>query len=171
MPDTLYYYQNFTIPSGFDSLDVLVWGVFAGVMLGATSATIDKLYCQRMVKALVDAEAQTPEKALTLNQMNLKGKWYLRHALKAGKPLRKMLTIPEHIQADALPQKPEDIPFYLPEENRFRAENRYENGRRPIANLFLLGIALLATVFFVLFAVPELLTMLDNLVGFVKYGE
>ncbi len=171
MPDRLYYYQNFTIPAGFDSLDVLVWGTFAGVMLGATAATLDKLYCKRMVTALVQAEAQTPEKAMTLASMNIKGKWYLRHALKAGKPLRKMLTIPETIAVDALPKKTEEIPFYLPEERRYQAENRYENGRRPIANLFLLGLALLATVFFVLFAVPELLTMLDNLVGFVKYGE
>ena len=30
---------------------------------------------------------------------------------------------------------------------------------------------LLVTVLFVQFIVPELLTMLDNLVGFVKYGE
>ncbi len=171
MPDRLYYYQNFTIPAGFDSLDVLVWGVFAGVMLGAASATMDKLYCQRMVKALVEKDAQTPDKALTLSSMDIKGKWYLRHALKAGKPLRKMLHVPEHMTAETMPKKIEDIPFYLPEEQRYAAETRFQNGRRPIFNLVLLGGVLLTTVFFVLFAVPELLTMLDNLVGFVKYGE
>ena len=164
----IYYYQNFTIPAGFDSLDLLVWGMFAGVMIGATIATVDKLFCHRMVNALIQRGAQTPEAAVALADLDIKGKWYLRHALKEGKPLRKMLAIPETMTAAA---KPAEIPFYLPEENRYRAESRYQNGRRPIMSLLLCGIALLVTVFFVLFIVPELLTMLDNLMGFVKYGE
>lgn len=164
----IYYYQNFTIPEGFDSLDVLVWGVFAGVMLGAIASTVDKLFCHRMIRSLLERGAQTPETALCLDALDIRGKWYLRRALKTGKPLRKMLAVPESIPADA---KTADIPFYLPEEKRFQAENRYANGRHPIMDLFLIGVLLLVTVFFVLFIVPELLTMLDNLVGFVKYGE
>ena len=57
----IYYYQNFTIPAGFDSLDVLVWGVFAGVMIGATFATVDKLFCHRMVTALLQKGARLPK--------------------------------------------------------------------------------------------------------------
>lgn len=164
----VYYYQNFTIPSGFDSLEVLVWGMFAGIMIGVIISTFDKLFCLRMVKALLERGAQTPEAALPLNALDIKGKWYLRGALKEGKPLRKMLAIPE---TAAEIKKAAEIPFYLPEEKRFQAENRYENGRHPIMTMFLCGILLLVTVLFVLFIVPELLTMLDNLVGFVKYGE
>ena len=164
----IYYYQNFTIPAGFDSLDVLVWGIFAGVMLGAAFATVDKLFCQRMVNALVQRGAQTPESALALSDLDIRGKWYLCWALREGKPLRKMLAIPETMTGKT---GTADIPFYLPEENRFKAENRFRNSRRPIMSLLLCGVVLLVTVFFVLFIVPELLTMLDNLVGFVKYGE
>lgn len=164
----LYYYQNFTIPSGFDSLDVMVWGICAGVMLGVIAATFDKLFCQRMVQALLTRGAQTPEGALSLGELDIKGKWYLKGALREGKPLRKMLSVPESL---TLPAKTEDIPFYLPEEKRFRAESRYENGRHPIMSMFLIAALLLVTALFVLFIVPELLTMLDNLVGFVKYGE
>ncbi|MBQ8402027.1 MAG: hypothetical protein IJX14_08860, partial [Clostridia bacterium] len=119
----LYYYQNFSIPAGFDSLDVLVWGMYAGIMLGAIYATVDRLFCQRMVKALVQRGAQTPEAAAALTDLDIKGKWYLRHALKEGKPLRKMLAIPETMTE---PASPAEIPFYLPEENRYRAETRYE---------------------------------------------
>ena len=161
----IYYYQNFTIPAGFDSLDVLVWGVFAGVMLGATFATVDKLFCHRMVNALLQKGAQTPEAAVALADLDIKGKWYLRWALREGKPLRKMLAIPETMTGKT---KTAEIPFYLPEENRYRAETRFQNGRRPIMSLILCGTALLATVFFVLFIVPELLTMLDNLVAHSK---
>lgn len=164
----IYYYQNFTIPSGFDSLDVLVWGMFAGILLGVVASTVDKMFCQRMVRALIRQGAQTPESALPLNALDIKGKWYLRRALKEGKPLRKMLAIPE-TAAEAV--KAAEIPFYLPEEKRFRAESRYDNGPHPIMTMFLCGVLLLATALFVLFIVPELLTMLDNFVGFVKYGE
>lgn len=164
----IYYYQNFTIPAGFDSLEVLVWGMYVGVMLGAIYATVDKLFCYRMVNALVKRGAQTPESAVALADLDIKGKWYLRYALREAKPLRKMLAIPETMTGKV---RIDEIPFYLPEENRYRAESRFQNGRRPIMSLILCSAALLATVFFVLFIVPELLTMLDNLVGFVKYGE
>ena len=164
----IYYYQNFSIPDGVDSLKILVWGIFAGVMLGAIAATVDKMFCQRMIQALLAKGAQTPETALALNALDIQGKWYLRGALREGKPLRKMLAIPEEAPTDV---KTAEIPFYLPEEKRFRAENRFATGRHPIMDLVLIGALLLVTVLFVQFIVPELLTMLDNLVGFVKYGE
>ncbi len=164
----LYYYQNFTIPSGFDSLEVLVWGMYIGIMLGAIYSTVDKLFCNRMIKALLHKGAQTPETAVALTALDIGGKWYLKGALKEGKPLRKMLSIPE-TAADV--KKSAEIPFYLPEENQFRAENRFNPGHRPIMTLIIAAAVSLAAVFFVLFAVPELLTMLDNLVGFIKYGE
>lgn len=164
----LYYYQNFTIPSGFDSLEVLVWGVYIGVMLGVVAATVDKIFCHRMVKALLEKGAQTPEAALPLNALDICGKWYLRRALREGKPLRKVLAIPETAAGTV---KAAEIPFYLPEEKRYQAENRFNPGHRPVMTMILAGVLLLVTVFFILFIVPELLTMLDNLVGFVKYGE
>lgn len=164
----LYYYQNFTIPAGFDSLDVMVWGMYIGIMLGVIFSTVDKVFCRKMINALLAKGAQTPESALPLHALDIRGKWYLRWALRESKPLRKMLAM---VETGGSKTKTGDIPFYLPEEMRFRAENRYDPGRRPFMNLILIGLLLLFTVFFVLFIVPELLTMLDNLVGFVKYGE
>ncbi|MBR4962071.1 MAG: hypothetical protein IKY52_14335 [Clostridia bacterium] len=164
----LYYYQNFTIPSGFDSLDVMVWGMYIGIMLGVIFSTVDKVFCRKMINGLLAGGAVTPETALPLNKMDIGGKWYLRWALREGKPLRKMLAMAEGTDSRT---KAGDVLFYLPEEKKFAAENRYDPGHRPFMSLFLIGILLLAAVFFVLFMVPELLTMLDNLVGFMKYGE
>ena len=164
----LYYYQNFTIPVGFDSLDVMVWGMYIGIMLGVIFSTVDKVFCRKMINALLARGAQTPETALPLSALDVKGKWYLRWALRDGKPLRKMLAIAEGADSSA---KAGEVPFYLPEEKRFGAENRFDPGHRPFMNLILIAVLLLFTVFFVLFIVPELLTMLDNLVGFMKYGE
>lgn len=170
----IYYYQNFSIPSGFDSLDVLVWGMYIGVVLGTTFATVDKMCCERMVKALVRENAATPETAKTLRELDIRGKWYLKGALKVGKPLRKMLAaVDTALVKDTTEEAKgsvaiEDIPFYLPEENRHKAEIRYDAGRRPILTLILSILAMLAVVFFVRFAVPELLTMLDNFIGMTK---
>lgn len=160
----IYYYQNFTIPSGFDSLDVLVWGMYAGIVIGATVATFDKMYSEGMLKALVAKGAQTPETAVPFGELDIKGKWYLRRALREGKPLRKMLGSVEA----AAGAKPDTLSYYLPEENRYQAETRFQSGRRPIFTLVLSILAMLAVVFFVKFAVPELLTMLDNLIGMAK---
>lgn len=162
----IYYYQNFSFPTTAGTLQVLVWALYAGVMLGAIAATLDKYYCLGLIKAMVKAEANAPERAVTLESLDVKGKWYLGYAMRSGKPLRKMLAVPEGAET----KKTKELPVYLPEEKRPTAETRYDNGPRPIRSLIIAAAALTAVAFFVLFAVPELLTMLDNFITMINEG-
>jgi len=158
-------YTHFTLPNQSVSLDLLILGICIGVGIGSVAATVDKVLCERAIRELVRREAQTGERALSIRQLEMKGKWYLRLALREGKPLRKLLTAVMPADTDDTAPKLADIPFYPPEENRIRAESRWETGRHPIMTLILCLILLAAGGLFLRFIIPELLTMTDNMLG------
>lgn len=152
-------FDNFALDNTIISLPLLIWAIFAGCVLAITSVTVDKFYCLRFVKALTKQGAVTEESAVTLEQLILSGKWYLRYALKPGKHLGKMVSKVDGERG---------VRYYLPEEKRIAAELRYENGEHPIRVLILCIVGLLAAVIFVQTFLPELLTMLDNMITQLK---
>ena len=58
--------------------------------------------------------------------------------------------------------------FYMPEENRVKAELRFTEVRNPAGSFIFTVILLVAVAFFAIYAVPELLQMLDNFITTVK---
>jgi len=148
-------YVNFSTPDGFVSMPVLIWSLYIGFMLAMTAATVDKFFCLRFVKGLSEKGAVSEETALSLEELDIGGKWYLRFALKKGKPLTKMVSSAESENTAR---------YFLPEDLRLRAELRYENGNRPVRSLILCGILLLVLAILMQAVIPELLIMLDNLI-------
>ena len=147
--------QNLTLPETFLSLSELIWALFAGFLLAATAATVDRIYCNAFVKALVTKKADAPETALPLEELITSGKGYLKFALKPGKHLYKMVDV--CIAEGEAPR------YYLPEEKRVAAELRYENGPHPIRTLILCAILLVALAILMHTLLPDLLVMLDNM--------
>ena len=156
------FFQNFTYSDTIISLPLLICAIFAGFAIAITAATVDRFYCHAFVKALVRDGAVAEEKAKTLEELPVKGKWYIRFALRPGKHLVKMVA-----KTDGADGK---VRYYLPEEKRIRAELRYENGKHPFLVLILCLIVLAAAMVFVQFFLPELLTMVDNMITTLK-GE
>ena len=155
----IYYYENFSLPDNFVSTTAFVWMLYIGFMLAMTAATVDKLYCLRFIKALTGKGAVTDGQALPLDAPETGGKWYLRFALKPGKHLTKMVSCI---------REEKEVRYYLPEENRIRAELRYDNGEHPIRSLILCGAILLLLAILMQTVLPELLQMLDNLISEMK---
>lgn len=156
----IYYYEHLHLPDGWVSMTLLVWILYAGILIGSIVGTLDKHYCAAFVAALVQQGADGAEKAITLHDLEVRGKWYLKGALKPGRALRKMVEV-----AGEAPRSVQDTAFYLPEEKRARAELRYENGKTPIRTLILAAILLTAVAVGAQFVLPELLQLLDNLLG------
>ncbi len=155
----IYYFENLDLPEGGTTMTLLIWLLYAGLLIGSIFATFEKQYCSGFVSALRDTGADAPERAVLLNDLEIRGKWYLKNALKPGKALRKMVAVAGE------ESKVEGTRFYLPEEKRVNAELRYENGKKPIRALIFSAILLTVVALVAQFILPELLTMLDNLVG------
>lgn len=153
----VYYFEHLNLPDGGTSMRLLIWVLYAGIVIGSLLGTLDKVYCGAFVRALLQGGCVAVESAATLAEMDTRGKWYLRHALRPGKPLWKMIAVTEGEAGKAR--------FYLPEEKRDLAELRYQNGNRPFRTLVLAIVLLTGVAVFAQIALPELLTMLDNLLG------
>ncbi|MBQ7923123.1 MAG: hypothetical protein IJ325_11215 [Clostridia bacterium] len=153
------FFDNFSVDGTIISLPLLIWAIFIGFALAITSATVDKFYCKRFVKALTVQGAVSEESAVTLDELTVSGKGYIRYALKPGKHLVKMV---------AKTEAGDVVKYYLPEEKRIAAELRYENGEHPIRVLIICIAVLFAAAVLVQKFLPELLTMLDNMITQLK---
>lgn len=163
----VYYFEHLNLPDGGTSMRLLIWVLYAGIVIGSLLGTLDKLYCGSFVRALLDNEIVTAESARSLSEIETKGKWYLRRALRPGKPLWKMIaaTAEEEDSAPVSAKNVKNVRFYLPAEKRDLAQLRYQNGSRPIRTLILAVVLLTVAAVLAQTVLPELLTMLDNFVG------
>lgn len=186
----IYYYENFDLSSlSASSLEVVIWGICAGIIIGTLCSIIYKVYTHSLFKQIIQNEIYSEAKACTLGSMKVKGKWYLRMALRTSdKPLRRFLVCANEDEL-AIPapgrlkkfwytkvlgtEVPVSLPmdkarFYMPEENRVKAELRFTEVRNPAGSFIFTVVLLVAVSFFAIYAVPELLQMLDNFLTTVK---
>ncbi len=173
----IYNYSNFDLTSlSAGSIEMIVWGICIGVIIGVLCALVHKSIIASFIKVLVKNKILTAEDAKTLDELKLRGKWYLRSALKYPyKPLRRyvMCANEEELTSAEKEDYEKKLPmdkalFYLPEENRIGAETRYSEVKKPIFSFIFTTAIIIAAAFFLMYAVPELLQMLDNFITSVK---
>ncbi|MBE6598134.1 MAG: hypothetical protein E7638_01690 [Ruminococcaceae bacterium] len=178
----MYNYAHLDLSSlSAGSLGLVVWGICGGIIAGIFLSLIYKNITSSFIKTLVKKGISDEEKAVTLSEAEAKGKWYLRSALKSPyKPIRRYVICAN--EKDLLGFDPKeqdnigkkaDLPmdkakFYLPEENRTKAEIRFSEAKRPAASFIFTAVLLIAAAYFSLYAAPELLQMLDNFIGTLK---
>ena len=133
-------YKSITLDSG-DALllTLLVYGICAGIVLAAIYTLYQKSVPGALVRALLAADATSPEKAMALEALPVRGKKLLRFELGHNLVLRKtVLTVGEGSETR----------YYIPEEQKYRAEGRFEQKGNGILSLVLtaalaFGLALL----------------------------
>ena len=183
MAKKMYSFENFDLDVNNGSLELLLWSVYAGIVLGVGSSLLYRVYTHSFVNAVIQSGALDEDHAVTLDSLNFRGKWYIKRQLNSGNSLSRMFVF---TNADTFPKKkcgklarfwrekflgdeiPTVIPFetakfYLPEERRITAELRFTEEKAPLRTFIIaaavLGVAIAAAIV----AVPELLQMLDNL--------
>ncbi|MBQ9717869.1 MAG: hypothetical protein IJV76_07735 [Clostridia bacterium] len=183
MSNKIYYYQNFDIDVNNGSLELLLWSVYAGIILGVLGSLIYRVCTHSFVDAVIKAGALNENNAVTLDSLDFRGKWYIKRQIRSGSSLARMFVF---TNADTFPKKkcsalgrfwyekflgdeiPTVIPFetakfYLPEERRVAAELRFTPEKRPVHTFVFTAVILAVVVAAATVAVPELLQMLDNL--------
>lgn len=186
MAKKMYSFENFDININDGSLEVLLWSVYAGIIVGVGSSLLYRVYTHSFVDAVIKAGALDEDHAVTLGSLDFRGKWYIKRQLRAGSAgsLSRMFVF---TNADTFPKKkctrlgrfwrekflgdeiPPEIPFdtaklYLPEERRVAAELRFTEEKAPLRTFLLSAVLLAVVIAAATVAVPELMTMLDNLV-------
>ncbi|MBS5724542.1 MAG: hypothetical protein KHW59_02040 [Clostridiales bacterium] len=183
-------YVNFSYENTTMSLAVIIWGLYAGMVIGGILSVYSKRYLGGAVRALLAADCLSPDTAKTLSGLGVR-KWGFGRALREGKVLRKCISIAN--EADCyLPSKPtkkwsaslrrfftgspepkkkldlDRALLYVPEDKKFHAEVRYaKKGSSPV--FILIGaVLLLAVAIFATYFIPELLQMVDDMISSIK---
>lgn len=182
MPLKTYNYQNFDIDVNGDTMLIIIWGLYIGIMAGVLGSIICRVYSGRIVQALIKAGAVDDSTSKTLAELGLSKQYMVRRMLRAESSLRRMVMVTEGTGVkesgtgkasrfwhekfirDDIPQKLDytTARFYLPEDKRISAEVRYQKEGHPILSFILAAIGLFIAAYFATVAVPELLQMLDN---------
>jgi len=181
-------YESLHLELSDASLQMLIWCICAGVMLGIVLTILRRAQASAVIAALREHGADTPETAQTLEELGLGKRILLRRYLKTGSAMRRLVLCAneeefpeekphplavfwyEKFLRDEIPTR---VPFgvarfYLPEENRVKAEFRYPKESHPVRTCILSAVLLGLAAVFVTWALPQLLTMLENFINDIK---
>jgi len=174
-------YENLSGNSLF-SVPLIVIGIFVGVAIALIVNVYTKRVLGRMVRTLLSQECTSEESAKTMEELGLGANFLLRHAVKGNVSLRRVVYCreeeeflrEEEKQIDASSDKrkrksfrvnPEEHHFYIPEDQKYTAEIKFEaKGSSPVA-LCILLVILFVGLIAILFALPKLMEWLDRLLG------
>ena len=184
-----YTYENLPdIDLGNISYLVLICGIYAGILLGVLFAMLFRIHSHKIVSALIEREAVDRDSAVTLEEMGLEKKRFVRRLLKTDGALRGVVycanetEFPERkvsalrrfwrekILKNPLPPKTDFslARFYIPEEKRVTAELRFTPEKHPVRTFLLAAAGIVFLAFFTVKILPELLALADNLITQVK---
>lgn len=176
------------------TLQSVVLGIFGGIILAAGVACYDKNRLGAFVRAIVKEQCLWPDKAKTLWELGFARnggvKASLRSPNKLGKIVRcvekdaydkqveeaKAAYVAEHGNEEGFFMPPYRINFdndhfYIPDEEHYRAEVRYDHegsGWRAFVLVLILAIFGAALVCFLL---PDMIQLVDNMIGILTESD
>ncbi len=184
-------FENFTFDSPLFTLETVVWGLVIGVCVGAAWSVLTRRTLGTFVKRMHAAGAGDPDTAVTLENIGMAKNPILKVSLREGKALRKyaLCANPEEsVIARPAPTgfgktvrrilsleetRPAQVDlsrarFYMPDEQRYEAEVRYDKKGTDIAGLIVSVVLLIVLGFVVQWLLPELLAYLDRAISAMR---
>lgn len=189
-------YQYIAVSSGtLVTLDKIVLGIFAGCLVAAFLSCYDKGYLGGFVRALVDNECLSPEKAKTLYELgyakrpgvasSLRGRGVLAHTVRCVERDEHEQKRAEARQAyidgpgqgsdkgfsyPAYKINVKTDRFYIPDEDHVRAEIKFEKKGSDWRSFLLVLVVGTISCALVCYLLPDMLQLVDNLIGILS-GE
>ena len=186
-------YDHLDIGSGsIVSLRGVVVGIAAGVILASGVAVYDKNRLGGFVRRVIAEDCLSVDRAKTLSELGYTKGYGIRGSLKSGVLSRVVHCVEreEHerdvaeMRAAYVEQHGSDkgfctpkfvmnidtAHFYIPDEEHYRAEVRFEQKGTSWRTFVLVAVIAVIMTSLACFFLPEVLQMLDNMLGIVK-GE
>lgn len=175
-----YNYLNLNNPT--ISLELLVWSIFIGIVLGALASLYNKRVLGGFVRALIKNGANSPVNAVTVGEAGFSGNIFVKFALKRGTSLRKVVYC--SVEPDIIPKEKvnpvirflssstefrkkinvKEAKFYIPSDMMDRAELRYEKKGTDLFSFLLTVLVFLVVVYLSLKFIPDIIGMVDSFI-------
>lgn len=161
-----HYYEHVKSPLLLIDLNYILIGLYVGIVVGLVVMCYRKGHMGKAVRAILKAEAYSEESAKTPEELGLAKSRTLLRALRLGK----FGGLVKSVGFDPLDKKPDYSAerYYIPEDRRYQAEDRYSRRGVGIPMVIFWAIFLIPVFMLLRFAIPELLQMLDNFISGLK---
>lgn len=161
--------------SNASTLDLVAVSLFIAATAATVFVYLNKNIVGKVVRALIAAEANSPENALTLSELGLQKNIFVRLALKGKNGVRKfvnevddrIIMLPDgssYFERDS-EVKLSSARFYIREENRIKAEFRYSAKGSDIFMLIISIIIYFGVSWLVVILVPAVFDMFSWVVN------
>ena len=188
-------YENISLGSGsLITLQRVVLGICVGLIIAAGMACYDKNKLGGFVRAIVREQALWPEKAKTLSELGFSGNRAVRMSLRSPNKLGKIVRCVEKDAYDEqvavaraayveqngneegffYPQYRVDLEndhFYIPDEEHYRAETRFDNKGSGWRAFTLVCIVAVMAAVAVCFLLPDMIQLVDNMIGILTQSD
>jgi hypothetical protein len=188
-------YEHLNIGSGgIVTLQRIVLGLFGGVILAAIFACYDKNRLGAFVRKLVKEQCLWPDKAQTLYELGFLRNGGVKASLRSPNKLGKIVHC---VEKEAYEKQVEEAPaafvekhgsdkdfympayridfesdhFYIPDEEHYRAEVRYEETGSGWRAMILVIIASIIGAALVCFLLPDMLQLVDNMLDILSGND
>ncbi len=186
------YFENLNFGGGtMINIRNIILGLFIGVIIASVIMIIDKRVLGSFVRSLIKEECLSPDSAKTLADLGFAAKYTIRNGVRRSTALRSVVRCREEEEFNSaleaqraeyeerrkteteLPPfkeavyrpNPDTDHFYIPEEKKYSADMRFEKKGTSWLTLVFIIIALIFIFAILLFAIPELLKLLDSFAG------
>ena len=137
--------------------EIIIQGLFIGVVLAVLTIGYNKLVLGKFVKALIKSEANHPLRAKSFEQLGVSQNIFIKLALRKRGTLRRIVREPEDTEMQGR--------FYIPEDKLYRAGRIY--GGKDVDVLMLAAVLVVLFLFFglVVLYLPVLMNAITNTFG------
>lgn len=188
-------YEHINIGTGsLITLQRVVLGIFVGIIVAAGFACYDKNRLGAFVRKLVKEQCLWPDKAQTLSELGFLRNGGVKASLRSPNKLGKIVHcvekeaydqqveearaayVAEHGSEEGffMPQYRLDFEndhFYIPDDEHYRAEVRFEEKGSGWRAFVLVVIVAILGAALVCFLLPDMLQLVDNMIGILSEND
>ena len=158
-------------------LEFIVWPIFLGICIGAFITVFVRVKLGEVVRAIIEKGAISPETALTLEELGLSRRFFIRSALRGRSALRRVVEATDGTVAVAENGEPaglrilgineapnlDSCRFFITDANRERAESIYDNTNSTLLSAIITVLVAFVVAAISMIIIPNLMQMLENM--------
>ena len=188
-------YEHISIGSGsLVTLQKVILGICIGIIIAAAMACYDKNRLGSFVRTIVKEQALWPEKAQTLYDLGYARNGAVKASLRSPNKLGRVVRCVEKDTYDAqvaeareayiaqhgsdegffMPQYRlnfDNDHFYIPDEEHYRAEVRFDNQGSGWRAFILVCIVAVISAALICFLLPDMIQLVDNMIGILTEND
>ena len=159
--------------SSMTNIEVLVWALFIGFVIASFMIFYHKRIIGSFVRALLDRQAVSADSALSIYDLGFEKNGLVKNALRSDATLRRLVW-----EVDDNMQKREDgvifsartstldlnnAKFYIPSENKIRAELRYSAKGTDVFAIIIAVVIFMAVAYAALLLIPMISELISSM--------